>query len=655
MSASKVEELRRLADEYQRGGRWAEAESAYRQLLAIDPGNEGAGQMLAFIEHRSGRSDQAEARLRGLIASQPGNAGHYNALGSILADGRTDEAVDVFRIASSLEPQNPQILHNLGTTLMRGGRPGEAVEAFQRALQLRDDLPPVYGGLGNALRALGRTAEAVSAYRRAVSMGYRPASIYYNLGSALYELDDLENAAASFREAIATCVKVCQLRPADPSSHRMLADALFRDGREEEALDVLKRAPSSPFIASDLLFSLHRRPDYDRRRLFEAHDEWDRQFARHLGERTPRHENDRSPERRLRVGYVAYELGNHPHGRLLLPVFEHHDRTSVEVYCYCEARSRDWVGDRLAELSKWCETRGLSDEALAERIRQDRIDILVDIQMHVARHRLLTFARRPAPVQVTYLAYSGTTGLRAMDYRLTDRFMDPPGQDDSVYAERSIRLPHSFWCYPAPPGTPPLTAPPLGRNGYVTFGSLNAFLKFTPAVWSAWAELLRRVPDSRLVVSCPKGEASRRLLQMAAKQGVDVTRLQLLEPCSLSGYFGQYELIDVGLDPFPYPGGVTTMDALWMGVPVVTLAGETAISRGGLSILSNIGLGEMAAGSTEEYIHIAAELAGNKHRIVDLRLGLRGRMKASPLMDASGFTRDLEGEFRTMWRRYCSG
>jgi predicted O-linked N-acetylglucosamine transferase (SPINDLY family) len=293
-----------------------------------------------------------------------------------------------------------------------------------------------------------------------------------------------------------------------------------------------------------------------------------------------------------------------------------------------------------------------SDKELAYQIRRDEIDILVDLQMHVSRHRLLTFARKPAPIQVTYLAYCGTTGLSAMDYSLTDAYMDPLGRDDSVYSEKSIRLPHSFWCYSPPPEAPIVGSPPFERKGYITFGCLNAFWKVTPEVWMAWAELLNHISDSRLLLNCTQGHLGDRIITHLAKSGVSPERLILVRHVPFDEYLARYGRMDIALDPFPYPGGTTTCDALWMGVPVVSLAGATAISRGGLSILSNLGLSELIAHSVEEYVEIAVQLANDLPRLRELRSTLRQRMQSSPLMNAPAFARDVEAAFREMWRKW---
>lgn len=305
-----------------------------------------------------------------------------------------------------------------------------------------------------------------------------------------------------------------------------------------------------------------------------------------------------------------------------------------------------------AQADVWREAQGLSDEALADAIRADRIDILIDLTMHMARNRLLVFARKPAPVQVTYLAYCGTTGLKTVDYRLTDRHLDPPGRDGSVYSEESIRLPDTYWCFQPVIPTPDAARVAHGAKG-VTFGCLNNFCKVTPAALEAWSVLLRKLPEGRLLLYVPSEAGRDRLRGLFATRGVTADRLTLVGHMAAAAYFQTYRQIDVALDPFPYGGGTTTCDALWMGVPVVSLAGATAVSRSGLSILSNVGLADLVADDADAYVRIAVQLANDPARHNELRQTLRERMRSSPLMDAPRFARSVEAAYRDMWRRWC--
>lgn len=716
MSSQHINEFFTLALAHQQAGRWREAEQSYREILQRDPLHADSYHMLGVLKQQSGDGDLGIELIQKAISLQPQKTEYYGTLGVILAvQGRRSEAIEVFRHGLSLRPDDAQLLYSLGKALKDTGQLAEAITAFETALRIRPDLRQAYNNLGNALQQIGRIGDAVSVYRRALPLGYSSAEIHSNLGSALQKLGELGESANSFRQAIALKPQYAEaynnlgttlqamghfreaadafrqaiaLRPDSPDFynnlggvlrhsdqldesiaayqmavklrpdflplHRMLADTLKTAGRLDEAMQCLRNAPPSPHVDSDLLYAMHLRSEYDRRRLYEEHVKWDLKYARPLGLNVPPHANDRSPDRPLRVGYVAYDIGNHPLGRLLLPLVENHDRRQFDIYCYGEVWGKGWLAHRMAELVERRDTGGISDDVLARQIRQDRIDILVDLQMHVPQHRLLTFARKPAPVQATYLAYPGTTGLSAIDYRLTDPYIDPLGSDDSVYSEKSVRLPHCFWCYAAPPEAPAVESPPALMRGHITFGSMNAFWKMNPAVYAAWGQLLKLVPDSRLLLSCPSGDASRRVKNWFSQLGLGLERLELVPRVSLRDYFAGFNQFDISLDVFPYPGGTATMDSLWMGVPVITLAGETAISRGGLSILSNLGLEELITHNADEYVKKAVALSQDCQRITELRRTLRERMLASPLMNTPQFARDVEAAYRMMWRDWCS-
>ncbi|MGA3068407.1 MAG: hypothetical protein ABSF29_16320, partial [Tepidisphaeraceae bacterium] len=301
---------------------------------------------------------------------------------------------------------------------------------------------------------------------------------------------------------------------------------------------------------------------------------------------------------------------------------------------------------------RWRDIAGLTDEQAANQIREDQIDILVDLALHTGGNRLLVFARKPAPIQATYLGYPGSTGLATIDYRLTDPFIDPPGADDD-YTETTLRLPRSYLCWQWGGKEVSVAPLPARVNKFVTFGCLNNFCKVTPAVLKTWGELMARAPNSRLILRCPIGLASQLVLATLADQGIDESRVELIARLPWDKYVALYHRIDLCLDPFPYCGHTVSLDSLWMGVPVVTLSGETAVGRGGRSILSNLGLPELIASTPADYVKIATELAGNFHQLGELRRTMRGRMRDSPLMDAPGVARDIESAYRRIWRIWC--
>jgi predicted O-linked N-acetylglucosamine transferase (SPINDLY family) len=416
----------------------------------------------------------------------------------------------------------------------------------------------------------------------------------------------------------------------------------------------LQTNPQNLMAHDSLLFALHCHPDSDAASLFAESRNWSRQHAEPLQRLISKYENDRTADRPLRLGYVSPDLRNHPVGQFVLPLLDCHDRNAFQVICYAEVPAPDEMTAKLqTHVDTWRSIVGLSDEQTAEMIRQDRIDILVDLAMHTANNRLLVFARKPAPVQVTYLAYPGGTGLETIDYRLTDRYLDPDEADDRYYVERSIRLSGSYWCYQPSDAAPAVNELPALSAGRITLGCLNNYCKVTRPALETWARLLNRLGDARLLLHSPPGNHRESLMRYLTDRGITPDRVELVGRVSPEDYFQTYCRMDVALDPFPYCGGTTTCDALWMGVPVVTLSGRTAVGRSGVSILSNAGLPELIARTPEEYERIVAELAGDLPRLRELRSTLRQWMQQSPLMDAAGFARGVETAYRDMWRQWC--
>jgi len=363
------------------------------------------------------------------------------------------------------------------------------------------------------------------------------------------------------------------------------------------------------------------------------------------------------PNRRLRVGYVSADFRWHCQRFFVVPLFTHHDRGQIEIFCYSNVRDPDAMTDRIRGLAgHWRDIVGLDDASAAQTIRKDRIDILVDLTMHMDGNRLPLFARKPAPVQVCWLAYPGTTGMTAMDYRVTDRFLDPPERStEEAYSERSIRLPDTFWCYDPLTEEPEVGPLPAKASGHVVFGSLNNFCKVNDALLDLWARVLRETAGSRLVLMAPPGDARRRVLGTFAKHGVESGRIDLAGKMPHAEYLGLYRRIDICLDPVPYNGHTTSLDAFWMGVPVVTRVGDTVVGRAGLCQAMNLGLPELVATTSDEYVAIAVALAGDLERLERLRASLRSRMRSSPLMDGARFARNLERAYREIWQRWCEG
>jgi predicted O-linked N-acetylglucosamine transferase (SPINDLY family) len=374
-----------------------------------------------------------------------------------------------------------------------------------------------------------------------------------------------------------------------------------------------------------------------------------------LAQNIAAHTNDPTPDRRLRIGYVSPNFNTHCQAFFTAPLFAAHDRQQHEVVCYSDVTSPDSLTDRLRScVDKWTDIVGLTDEEVARVVRQDQIDILVDLTMHMQRGRPLVFAKKPAPVQVCWLAYPGTTGLKTIDYRLTDGHLDPPGLNDRFYSEQSVRLPDCFWCYDPLTDVPALSSLPAQSDGYVTFGCLNNFCKTNPAVLKLWARVISAVERSRLLLLAPEGSARQNVLRILEQVGISPDRITFVARQPRLSYLELYNQIDIGLDTFPYNGHTTSLDSFWMGVPVVTLVGNTVVGRAGLCQLHNLGLPELVAHTPEQFVDICVRLANDFERLGQLRATLRERMEKSPLMDAPRFARSIEAAYRSMWHEWCA-
>jgi predicted O-linked N-acetylglucosamine transferase (SPINDLY family) len=564
--------------------------------------------------------------------------------------GRLAEAERGYRQILHRLPDHPDSLHLLGVIALQSGNTEAALALVERAVALRPDGAVYRNNLGQVLERLGRHDEAARAYESAIRLDPAEAEAVNNLGHLLHRQDRLAAAEAHYRDAI-------RINPGYAEPHTNLGNLLKDRGELDDAIAAYRRAialrPDLPYLHSNLLLTLHYHAGFSPADIAREHRAWaERHVAPLTAARRP-HENDPEPDRRLRVGYVSPDFREHPVARFLLPLLREHDRRQVEVFAYSDVTTPDAVTAIVRNhVDRWRDVALLGDEQLADRVRADSIDILVDLASHSGHNRLLTFARKPAPVQVSYLAYCSTTGVDAIDYRVTDRFLDPPGES-THYIETSLHLPHCYWCYCAPPlqnSVPPTTQ---RLPGPPTFGCLNNFAKVTDITLELWTRLLRRVPEARLLVYA-RAETHRDRVRRALREArVEESRAAFVGHQPLADYLATYRLIDVALDPHPYGGGTTTCDALWMGVPVVSLAGRTAVSRAGSTLLANVGLERLVARNEEQYVELAAALIRDASALAALRRELRERIESSPVMDAKRFARDLETAFRRVWRVWC--
>jgi len=683
MSAAQVFDI---ATERHRAGQLQEAERLYRQVLGEDPNHTHAMYLLSVLSMSAGKLDEAARLLERAIERSPDNPAFHSNLGEIYRRlGRNDEAVQALLTALSQKPDLPEPAFNLGLALRALGEAEMALFCFERAadfkydsfpvqyalataLRLRGNLDRAVGhfqcalalnpksieatiDLGNVLQSLGRTDAAIAVFRRAIDVNPNLALAHNNLGSAWLDKFELDEATLCFRRAL-------EIDPSFSPAHNNLANVMKDHARLDEAISGFRRAvecaPDDYQVHSNLVYTLSFHPEYDAQAILSEAKSWCRQHADRFASEAKPHTNERSPDRRLRIGYVSPDFRDHCQSFFTIPLLSHHDRRAFEIFCYSSVPNADGVTERLrGHADQWRDIASLDDAAGAERIRRDEIDILVDLTMHMAKGRLPLFARKPAPLQIAWLAYPGTTGLSTIDYRITDPFLDPAesGRDDA-YAERSLRLPDTFWCYD-PLGGPEVSVLPALTRGHMTFGCLNNFCKTNRRVFELWARVLRAVPDSRLFLLAPSAEPRREIQRFFQDAGVDPKRLHFVGRRPRLAYLSHYHRIDVCLDTFPYNGHTTSLDALWMGVPVVTLVGDTVVGRAGLGQAMNLGLPDLVAKSPDEYVERAVALSRDLPRLARLRAELRGRMERSPLMDAPRFACNLEAAYRDVWQRYC--
>jgi predicted O-linked N-acetylglucosamine transferase (SPINDLY family) len=642
-----------LGHALKRAGRLEEARAAYLQATRVRPDYAEAYYFQGAVLKDQGRLDDAIAAYRRAIALRPELAEAHSNLGNALWNAkRFGEAIDAYRSAVALRPEDAEAHNGLGGALYSNHRLDEAIDTFRRAASLRPDHAEAHNNLGIALKAAGRPEEAVGVYLRSIEFRPDHAETHNNLGLALSELGRLDEAIAAFGQAIS-------LRPDYAEAHINLGVVFKDQGRLDEALAEYRTAvalkPDMMVAASNLLCNLHYHPDYDAQAILAEHRAWTRSSADSLAAELGPPVNARAPDRRLRIGFVSPDFKNHPVGLSLVPLLSHLDRRQFEVVCYSDVKTADEATPLLRALTdEWRDIAGLGDSLVAQRIRDDRIDILVDLAVHTAGNRMLVFARRPAPVQVTMLGMPATTGLAAMDYRVTDPYLDPPGGGDENYAENLIRLPHSFWWYHPLDGTPQVQPLPALEKGYVTFGCLNNFVKVSRPALKLWLRILQAaVPGSRLVICARTGSHLDAVRALFAEGGVAQDRVEFTPWTSQARYFARYRDLDLSLDPFPYNGHTSALDSLWMGVPVITLAGRTAVGRGGVSILSNVGLPELIADTPDRYVEIAVDWASDLARLSALRAGLRERLRGSPLMDGAGYAADVGAALRRAWQAWC--
>ncbi len=522
---------------------------------------------------------------------------------------------------ASIRPVSPSVdaLTRLGADLEKSKRLTEALEVYQRALALLPDSVPAKLNVGRVLILLRRSDEALRILEEARAQAPSVGITYAMIGQALINLQ-LSQQAVTYQR-----------------------------------LGIALNAPDEATLVHALLFNLNYMPDCTAEALFEAHQLFGQRYCSEFYPQDPCYDNHPDPERPLKIGYVSGDFRNHPVSQFIEPVFAHHDPTQFEIHAFYTHDLNDAITTRLQSLvTHWHAIAGQDDDTVAELIRTLGIDLLIDLSGHTEHHRLFVFARKPAPVQATWLGYLGTTGLATMDYRICDVYTAPPGLTERFHTEKLLRLPECQWSHKTYDDLPPIGELPLLRTGWLTLGSLNKPAKANDRVLTLWAEILQAVPQSRLIFAAiPSQRTADHFTAILQKAGVARNRFAFMSQLSYQDYLTAFNDVDILLDPFPYNGATTTIDALVMGVPVVTLAGDRSISRGGVSLLANLGLPELIAETPQDYVDIVKQLANDPAHLAALRSSLRDRVLASPLMDGERFTRQLEAAYRQMWRTWC--
>lgn len=573
----------------------------------------------AIQQYRNGCISEAENSYRQLIDLEPSNPIPSLYLGALFEEqNRWKEAVNCYRLATERDPRNPTAFRALGNGFLKLGFHSQAIDSLKTAVGICPNYGEAWGVMGNALAEMGDWEAAGSCYQQVIKFDPQNHLAWWNLGIALKELGELDRSILSYQRALAI-------------------------------------SPNSAVCHSNLLTTLQ----YSTHHPFEISWREAMQFGkRHSppGEIPQLAPHDPDPNRRLRIGYVSGDFNNHPVGYFIESVFENHNRNWYEIYGYANNHQDDSLTQRLREKTdKWQSISAMNDESVFNQIRSDRIDILIDLSGHTAKNRLQVFARRAAPIQVTWLGYFATTGLPTMDYILADRHVIPPNEE-RYYVEKIVRMPHSYLCFTPPHFDIAIEDLPCRKNGYVTFGCFNAISKIQKEVIKVWAEILKSVQRSILFLktsALDHPHTREKYKKWFETNGISSDRLRLEGRSPRAELLSSYNSVDVALDPFPFNGGTTTAESLWMGVPVLTLRGDRFVGHVGESILSPIGLDRWVADTLESYRKKAVDYASNPESLADLRQSLRQRFLHSPLCDGSSFTRDLEAVYRHMWKQIC--
>jgi protein O-GlcNAc transferase len=631
------------------------AVACFQKVLLINPDIFAAYYNLGVVLQEKKQFDEAIANYQKAIQLNPNLADLYYNLATAFQEKRKpDDAIANYQKTIQLNPNSIDAYCNLGTAFQEKGEFDNAIECYQKAIQINPDIADLHCNLGNSLKKKGQLDEAIGYYRKAIQINPIFVEAYNNLGISLYTKGMLDEAIENYGIALV-------LKPDFVEAYVHLGIVYQNQGNLDKAeecfREALKIKPDCVFCYSNLLFSMNYNYRHDPQALAAEHLRFSKQIIEPLSFVTICHTNKREPNRKLRIGYVSPDFRRHPVSYFSEPVLIKHNSEHFEVFCYSNSPKHDEVTQRIQEnADQWRNIVGMCDEDVTELIQKDEIDILVDLTGHTADNRILVFAQKPAPIQISWIGYLATTGLSTMDYKIVDNYTDPPGKTERFYTEKLLRLPESFLCYLPERDAPDVVELPALSAGHITFGSFNNFSKVTPEVFLLWAKILKELPDSCLIL---KGKSFRDkttcqyAIDMFKRRDIAAQRIILQPPYPSPRHLESYNLVDIGLDTFPFNGAATTCEALWMGVPVITIAGTAYHSSVGISLLSNVGLKDLIAKTYDEYIRLAVNLSNDIERLKILRSGLRDKMAHSPLTDAERFTINLENSYREIWKTWC--
>jgi protein O-GlcNAc transferase len=622
-----------------------------RNVYFSKPSQEQLNSLLEY--YQAGRYENAEKLSLSITQEFPKHQFAWKVLAVVLKqNGKINESLIASQKSVQLDPQDAEAHSNLGVTLKKLGRLKEAEASFRQAIALNLNFIEAHYNLGSTLKELGRLEEAEVSLRKAITLKPDLAGAHNNLGSTLKELGRLEEAEVSLRKAIT-------LKPDLAGAHNNLGNVLLILGRLNEALASYNKAIELKVDYSDTYSNknscLNYSSSWSPLFIYKQHLKFEKQFGGLKVEPTVGALVKKNFGERLRIGYISGDFRKHSVAYFFEPLLQHHSAHVVETFCYYNNTVVDVTTKRLmVTCDHWRSIVNLPDLDVFNLIKNDKIDILVDLSGHTGKNRLLVFAQKPAPIQVTWLGYPNTTGLSAIDYRFTDIIADPIGEADELHSEKLLRLPNGFQCFQGNEKILVGLELPQKSQGYITFGSFNNLSKITPQVIKAWSKILHMVPTSHLLLKSFQLNYNKNYyLELFKNEGLAEDRIKLHGKLdSTEDHLELYNKIDIGLDPFPYNGATTTCEALWMGVPVITLLGDRHVGRVGASILTNVGLTNFIAQDIDSYIKLTVEMAANTNYLQETRKGLRERMQRAPLCDAHSFASDIETTYKDMWLKY---